>query len=136
MDMMDVPYSESPMAANDEESDTSMLDLGTQTEKWCEYERVKQEPKKLLAEMNKRQTVHTKAIRQYMKDNSVDSFDCGDGLVITLVSAERTSFNEDVCKQYMTTETLQRLKCENTLQKDVFKVIRSSEDSKKRRRCA
>ena len=124
------------MTDNYEEKDAPMMDLQTHKEKWCEYEQAKQDPKKFLAEMNKLQTVHTKAIRQYMKDNSVDSFDCGDGLVITLVSAERISFNEDVCKQYMTTETLQRLKCENTLQKDVFKVLRSSEDSKKRRRRA
>jgi hypothetical protein len=91
--------------------------------RWCEYEHAKQDPKKALATLNKSQRVHTKAIQDYMTEQNLESLECGEGLVVTLTAAERVTFNEDVCSQYMAQAELERLKCANTRQTVQFRVV-------------
>ena len=92
------------------------LSINEHKAKWCEYEHAKQAPKKTLSIVNKSQREHTKALQEYMTEHNLESLECGEDMVVTLTCAERVTFNEDVCSQYMAQAELERLKCANTRQ--------------------
>ena len=109
------------------------LELAEHKALWCKYEHDKQDPKKALAALNKNQRMYTKAIQDYMTEQNLESLECGEGLVVTLTAAERITFNEDVCSQYMVPAELARLKCANTRQTVQFRVIQPKHKKKRAR---
>ncbi len=100
------------------------LSIDEHKAKWCEYEHVKQAPKKTLSALNKSQREHTKALQEYMKEHNLEVLECGEDMVVTLTCAERVTFNEDVCSQYMAQAELERLKCANTRQTVQFRLAK------------
>ena len=90
---------------------------------WVTYEGQKTEYKDILKTIGKSQMPATKAIRSYMEDNNIVKLDCGSGWFMTCKAAEKVSFGEDVCSQYMQPEELALLKRENTKRKVSYKIV-------------
>jgi hypothetical protein len=90
---------------------------------WVACEEEKDVPRQSLKEIGKRQRPSTKAMKEYMESNGLESLECGSGWTMTCEEVEKVTFSEDVCSSYMATEELDRLKKEQTKCRAVFKTL-------------
>ena len=90
---------------------------------WVSCEEEKTIPRQSLKDIGKRQRPSTKAMKEFMEHNDLESLDCGSGWVMTCEEVEKVTFSEDVCSSYMAVGELERLKKEQTKCRAIFKTL-------------